>query len=63
MMMWKGFGRKRLWYNPGTITAFSWWDRRKTRKSPVRIVGVLAEIRTENLSNTNAALALRQPAL
>jgi hypothetical protein len=37
----------RLWYNQGTI----WKDWGKRRKFSVKIAGVVAETRTENLSN------------
>jgi hypothetical protein len=46
---WKGFGRKQLWPNRGTIssTALRGWG--KPRKLPVSIAGVPFEIRTEHL--------------
>jgi hypothetical protein len=37
----------------GIIPVFTWKDREKTRKIPVRIVGVPAEIRTGYLPNTS----------
>jgi hypothetical protein len=38
--------------NPGIISAFSWRDCEKSRKSSVKITGVPADIRTDSIQNT-----------
>jgi hypothetical protein len=43
------FGRKRSWPNRGTVPVFAWGT--EENQKTLRIAGVLAEIRTENLSN------------
>jgi hypothetical protein len=45
---WNGFGRKRSWLNPCTISSFGLRDRGKSRKA-VRIASVSAEVRIELL--------------
>jgi hypothetical protein len=53
MMNWKGFERKLLLPNPGTIPTVVWKGRGSPPKKHVRIDGVPVEIRTENLPDTS----------
>jgi hypothetical protein len=46
-----GFLGNRPWPNGGTVPDFAFRDWRKPRKTPVKIVGVPAEIRIKNLMN------------
>lgn len=43
---------KQSWSNRGTIPAFSWMDRGKSRKHSSRVVGALVWIPTYHLPNT-----------
>jgi hypothetical protein len=49
---WKGCGRKRSWSNRDTIPAFGWRALRKPRTA-FKVAGILAEIRTEHIPNTD----------
>jgi hypothetical protein len=44
MINWKGFGRKRSWYNRHTIAAIEWRNRRKPWDISVRIDSALAKL-------------------
>jgi hypothetical protein len=52
MVNLKGFGRKELWYNQHTVSAFAWRNRGKEWKT-LRIVGIVSEIGTKHLPNGN----------
>jgi hypothetical protein len=43
--------RMQWWRNQFTIPAYAWRNRRQSRKTLVRTVGIQAKIRTENFSN------------
>jgi hypothetical protein len=53
MKDWKGLRKNRPWLNRGTIPKFSWRGWREERKTSVGIVGVPAEIQTEDLPYTS----------
>jgi hypothetical protein len=53
IMNWKWSGRKQSYLVWGTIPAFAWKHWGKQHKTSVRIVGVLAEIQTGHLPDTN----------
>jgi hypothetical protein len=49
----KWFGIKWLWFNQGHVQASAWKDWGKPQKISARIVGLLAKISTQHLSNTS----------
>jgi hypothetical protein len=51
MMNWKGFARKRSWPNRGTIPVFAWGTEENHENFSIRISGIPAEIRNENILN------------
>jgi hypothetical protein len=52
-MNWKGSGRKQSYLVWGIIPAFTWKHEEKQHITSDRIVGVLAEILTGHLPDTN----------
>jgi hypothetical protein len=54
-MNWKGFGRKWLWLNQGTILAFARRNWGKPQKNSIMIANLLSEILTRHLLDTVGA--------